>query len=336
MITYKNLFTQIITFQNLNKACHEAARGKKDKYGVADFIVNKEKEILRLQNEMENGSYAPGGYHTFWIAEYAKKREISAAPFRDRVVHHAFCQIVEPIFDKRFVFHSFACRKDKGTHKALKVCQNYLRRNNFVFQGDIVKYFNNIDQDVLLGILRKKIKDDKTMRLAELIVFSWNKDIGKGVPIGNLTSQFFANLYLNELDYFVKFNLREHFYLRYMDDFLIFGVDKKNLQTRQLQVTEFISDKLKLALHQKKTLVYSCSLGVPWLGFRIFSNYRRLKRANILRFLQKIRILRKQSLRKGYGFEETIKAVNRWINHAESGDTYCLRKKLFHGIIFNK
>ena len=329
MITFRNLFSRIVSFENLNEACHKAALGKRHQGDIADFLVNREPELFRLQAELQSGTYRPGRYHTFHLQEYAKEREISAAPFRDRVVHHAICQVIEPLFDPRFIFHSYACRKDKGTHRAIRCCQTFLRQHRYVFQADIVQYFASINHGALLSILAKKIRDGRTMNLARLIVYSWQPNAGRGVPIGNLTSQFFANLYLNELDHFVTFDLHQCHYLRYMDDFLLFGDTKEELWDCERRIRRFLDERLRLSLHQRKTLVFPCYAGVPWLGFRVFDSVRRILPGNIRRFRRRMRRLKMSYARGDVPFEELPQAVRRWINHARHGDTYCLRKRIF-------
>ena len=188
-----------------------------------------------------------------------KKRTIRAAPFADRVVHHALCNVIEPIFDQTFIFDSYACRKEKGTHKAAKRVKTFWRslafaerererererdkntiREIYCLQCDISKYFDNINHEILFGILQKKIGDKKVLRLIQEIVDSNNKETGKGIPIGNLTSQLFANVYLNELDQFVKRDLNGSYYLRYMDDFLIFGRGKQELWRTKETIADF-------------------------------------------------------------------------------------------------
>ena len=158
-------------------------------------------------------------------------------------------------------------------------------------------------------------------------------DLVCGVPIGNLTSQFFANLYLNELDSFVKFQLREKYYLRYMDDFLLFGNDKEELWRCRREIGQFLSEHLALSLHQRKTLIFPCSAGVPWLGFRVYDKVRRISSENIRRFTRRMQHLKMRYARGEITFEELPQAVRRWINHARHGDTYCLRKRLFRSLL---
>jgi retron-type reverse transcriptase len=333
MITFIHLFPRIASFANLDLACRKAALGKKHQPEVAAFLLRSEPELLRLREELLQGTYRPGRYRTFHLQEYAKKREISAAPFRDRVVHHAFCQVVEPLFDPRFIFHSYACRAGKGTHRAVRCCQKWLRQNRYVFQADIVQYFASIDHRVLLNILAQKMRDARVMKLVELIVHSWRPEEGRGVPIGNLTSQLFANLYLNELDSFVKFRLRRRHYLRYMDDFLLFGDTKEDLWDCERHIRRFLNERLRLSLHQRKTLVYPCESGVPWLGFCVDAHYRRISPANVRRFLRRVKLFKRRYVRGDIPFNELPQAVRRWINHARHGDTYCLRKRLFRSLV---
>jgi len=336
MKKFNNLYSQIISFENLYRSAVEAAKGKRTKTNVADFLLNREKELFKIKRELETGNYQPGGYRTFYVNEYGKKRKISATSFSDRVVHHAFCRIVEPIFDKRFIFQSFACRVGKGTHLAIKTAERYLRQNNYAFQADIAKYFENINHKILLAILERKIKDKKIINLARLILESWNKNLGKGVPIGNLTSQFFANLYLNELDYFVKFELGNKHYVRYMDDFILFSKNKKELWNWHAEINKFLVEKLLLSLHKRKSTVYNVVNGVPFLGFRILKKYRRIKNANVVRFIKRIHQFKKYFLDKKITLEEFCEEIKRWVNYAKFGDTYCLRKDLFSRIILNR
>jgi len=342
--TYKNLFEKIVSFQNLLLASRLSQRGKRFNPNTGQFNFFLERELFKLQEELISQTYRPGSYKQFFVKD-PKKRLISAAPYRDRVVHHAFCNIVEPIFDKTFIHGSFACRIDKGTHKAIFRAQAFLRKNKYVLQCDIQKYFPSINHDVLFNILSRKIKDKKILWLSKLIIDSakglkllTDEEIkdnnfysidSTGMPIGNLTSQFFANLYLNELDYFVKFTLRERFYIRYMDDFLVFGNDKKHLYKIKQNLNGFLENELKLKLHKKKSIIFPTKLGVEFLGFRIFRDYRKLKKQNVKLFLKRMTI-KKDLLKKGQiTIDEITNSLKCWVAHAKYGDTYNLRKKIF-------
>jgi len=323
--TYKNLFEELTSFKNLLLAAGKSQKGKRMKPNTAKFSFFLEKELLRLQQELQAQTYKPGAYRNFFVYE-PKPRLISAAPYRDRVVHHAFCNVIEPIFDKTFIFDSYACRIEKGTHIALDRAQRFLRVNKYVLQCDIRKYFPSINHDILLSIIARKIKDEKVLWLAKLIIDS---SPNHGIPIGNLTSQFFANLYLNELDYFVKFGLRERYYIRYMDDFLFFDNNKVRLNEKKAGIAKFLENRLKLSLHPRKSIIFPATLGVEFLGFRIFRDYRRLKKENVKRFLKRLKKLQRLFSQGLIHKDKISDSLNCWLSHASYGNTYRLRKKLF-------
>ena len=212
----KDLYEKICSFENLHHAYLKARKGKRYKDEILRFGCHQEELLLQLQEELLNETYRHGEYKEFIVCD-SKKRHIKAAPFRDRIVHHAFCRIVEPIFDTGFIYDSYACRKNKGTRAAVLRLKKFLRSSydcgegnimgGYVLKCDISKYFDNVDHDILVSLLEKKISDEKTMRLARMIIDSTCTHAGKGIPIGNLTSQLFANVYLNELDQFVKHTL---------------------------------------------------------------------------------------------------------------------------------
>jgi retron-type reverse transcriptase len=244
--TYKNLFPKIVTFENLLQAFHKAARGKRERIYVIDFADDLEGNLLRLQSRLLNQTYQPGRYSTFRIY-FPKPRLISAAPFPDRVVHHALMNISGPLLEKSFIYDSYANRLDKGTHRAIRRYQSFLREYDYVLKCDIKKYFPSIDHAILKSLIRKRIADPDVLWLIDSIIDRSNKqeyeydyfpgddlfaplERRKGLPIGNLTSQFFANLYLNPLDHFIKQTLRCPAYLRYVDDFALFSNSRRQLQ----------------------------------------------------------------------------------------------------------
>lgn len=190
-----------------------------------EFEYELGENLLKLKNELESENYRHGNYCHFTVCD-SKKRHIKAAPFRDRIIHHAVCNIIESIFDKGFIYDTYACRKNKGTHKAIKRLQSFisirqtgeLTPKYYCLKCDISKYFDSIDQNILFKLVKKKIVDTKVLNLVKMIINSDNVETQKGIPIGNLTSQLFANIYLNELDQFVKRKLQVKKYIRYMDD----------------------------------------------------------------------------------------------------------------------
>jgi len=351
MKTYKHLFERVCSFDNLWQAFHQARKGKRARGEVAAFEYALERNLFDLERELQEGTYRPGGYRHFYIYE-PKKRKISAAPFRDRVVHHALCNVIQPIFDCRFIDNSFACRVGKGTHRALDQAQQYARRFRYVLQGDIVQFFPSVDHSVLRGLLARRIADARVMHLIDLILASGagvleseytiqyfpGDDLftpferTRGLPIGNLTSQFWANVYLHELDTFVAQELRVGAYVRYADDWLVFANDKAELHAHQARISAFLV-RLRLVLHDRKTQVYPVDTGIPFLGFRLFPNYRRLKRPNVIRFKRRMRRLFLQ-FADGYIPMERVQAsINGWVAHAAHGSTYRLRAQLLDGLI---
>ncbi|MCF7878339.1 MAG: reverse transcriptase/maturase family protein [Candidatus Omnitrophica bacterium] len=331
MKTIKNIYNKIVSKENLYHSAYLASKGRRYNDSVADFNFNREKEINSLHKELSKKTYRHRRYRLFTIYE-PKKRNIAAAPFRDRVVHHAVHDAIEPFIDKGFIYHSYACRKDKGTHKAVDKAQSFLRANKYCLHGDIRKYFPSIDHKILKGFIAKRIKDGDVFWLLEKIVDSAQQlTAGKavGLPIGNLTSQLFANLYLDKLDYFMKFNLKHHYYLRYMDDFLVFGNDKRTIQNIKNEIREFLQNKLNLILHEGKSQIYNTDKGVKFLGFKLFNRYRRLSSDNLQRFKKKLK-KSINSLKPGcYQEVEKFRASLRcWTAHARYANTVGLRRAM--------
>jgi len=245
------MFEQITSFKNLLSAYRKAAKVKKDRLYVQEYDYDLEYNLLNLQRKLKKGTYQWGEYKNFYVYD-PKKRLIAAAPFEDRIVHHAICNIIEPIFEKTFIDDSYACRKNKGTHKALIRTFKFVQEIKYVSKCDIAKYFNSINGQILFSLLERKVSDPKLLKLLEVLIASGSQatrhsqqklspfadeltSTDSGVPIGNLTSQLFANIYLNELDHFVKEKLMIKYYLRYMDDFVIFGQNKKEIWKKEIK-----------------------------------------------------------------------------------------------------
>jgi len=327
-----HLFERIVTFENLYAAAHKAFRGQKKYTGPgAVLYFHLETELLRLEEELRSGTYQPAPYRSFVIYE-PKERQISAVEFRDRVVHHAICNIIEPLLDRCMIFDSYACRKDKGSHAAVQRAQHFARQFPYVLKCDIRKYFETIDHAVLKQIVARKFKDPQLLALLEQIIDHAVPayGTGRGVPIGALTSQLFANLYLSELDHLVKDRLRVNGYLRYMDDFLIFGRQKSELRDWLAVIRQFITERLRLELKDEVLSLAPVSQGIPFLGFRIFPAIIRLDRAHLIRFRRTIRA-REQAYRDGSIDETTlVRSVSSIIAHVAHANTYRMRCMLFH------
>jgi len=331
-----DIYSKIIAKENLYHSAYMASRGRRYMDTAADFNFSLEEETDRLYKELLTKTYRHGKYRLFTIYD-PKKRNIAAAPFRDRVVHHAVHDVIEPIIDKTFIYDSYACRIEKGTHKALNRAQGFLRANRFCFHGDIKQYFPSINHRILKEILRMRIADKDLLWLLDEIVDSApSNDNENGLPIGNLTSQFFANLYLNELDYFIKFNLRIKYYLRYMDDFLIFSNEKMGLVEVKEKAGKFLDGSLKLRLHEEKSQIYSTSVGIKFLGFRLFSEYRRLASDNVKRF--KKRLNKFECLFANGKMTKTAvrDSVRCWAAHSKYANTATLRKSIFNELVKKK
>ena len=343
--TYKHLYHKIYNPLNLFFAYKQAAKGKRYKPPVASFEYNLEKHLVSIENDLKDESYQPSGYHSFTIQK-PKRRLINAAPFCDRVVHHALMNVIEPLFERQFIFDSYANRVGKGTHKALDRTTYYLRRYEYVMHLDVKQFFPAIDHEILLSIISRTILDEKVMNLARKIIssgigvqaseydqvffprdtlFAANRP--RGLPIGNLTSQNWANVYLNELDQYVKRELKCTAYLRYVDDFLIFANDKKTLRIWRKEIISFL-EKLRLTIHENKAHSRPCSIGVPFLGFQVFPEYRRLKPANGYAYQRRLSKMTDFLCAENITEEEFQIRLRSWINHASYGDTFGLRKSL--------
>lgn len=279
-------FDKMCSFGNLLEAFRRAKRANNRSKPAQEFSWQLERNLLKLRDELLSGAYQHGGYYEF-IVHDAKKRHIKAASFRDRVVHQLLCMAIEPVFEKLFIADSFACRKGKGTHQAVQRLEKWLRKDvsEYVLSCDISKYFDNVDHNVLLDVLDKHIKDKKILEICRLVLESGSES-GKGIPIGNLTSQLFANVYLNQFDQFIKRTLSITAYVRYMDDFLILGV-KEDLHIYKAKIQQFLSEKLFLELHPKKANIFPVKKGVPYLGYTVFKFHRRLRTSTVKRFLRR-------------------------------------------------
>jgi retron-type reverse transcriptase len=341
---HDQLFDRIASFQALHAAARRAIKGKRKKPGAAAFFANLEGELLALERQLYAGKYRPGRYVAFEVND-PKKRIVSAAPFRDRVVHHALCAVVEPIFQAGFIDHTFANRTGKGTHRAIQVYERYRDRHAHVLRCDIYRYFPAVDHAVLESDFRRRIVCPRTLALLDLIVDRSNPQEPvqlyfdgddlfepfrrrRGLPIGNLTSQFFANLYLDGFDHFVTEVLRAP-YLRYVDDFALFHDDPAVLANWRLRIDRyFVARRLKL--HPRKTFVSSCREPAQFLGFVLHDDgHRRLPDDNVRRFRNRLRGLRDQWRAGTIGPDDIDARVGAWIAHAEHADTWLLRHAIF-------
>jgi retron-type reverse transcriptase len=283
--THNKLWEEITDWDNLYKAFLAARKGKRYKPGALRFCAHLEENITNIQNHLLWGSWQPSPWKEFMVYD-PKQRLIQAPPFKDRVVHHALVDTIEPLFEKKFIFDSYACRRGKGFHQAVKRVQTFIRRATatgdkvYVLKADIAKYFPSINHDALVGILHRTIEDKQVLGLLEVIIRNTGFDV-HGIPVGALTSQLYANIYLDRLDHYIKDDLGVKLYCRYMDDFIIVHNSKRVLWDLLEKVAEFLTDELKLTLNPK-TSIFPAVRGVDFCGYRVWRDYI-LPRKRIIR-----------------------------------------------------
>jgi RNA-directed DNA polymerase len=281
-----NLFEKIYDLKNLELAYYKASRGKKEKESYQVFSKQLFANLQILQNELKDGNYTIGQYHFFTIYD-PKKRLICAAPFKERVLHHAIMNVCHQTFEKKQIYDSYATRPNKGTFSALKRAYSFHKRNLWFLKLDFRKYFDSIDHGVLKNQLREMFKDKKLLNLFDTIIDSYSVTEGKGVPIGNLTSQYFANHYLTKLDHLVKEKFKLD-YVRYMDDMILWSDDKEKLLEIGNEFSSYAKNILVLTL--KPFCLNRQEKGCPFLGFLLYPDKINLALRSRTRFIKKIRI----------------------------------------------
>ena len=315
-------YNDIIVVDNLLSAWREFIVGKKSRSDVLDFSLNLVDNILQLHDDFANKIYRHGGYESFYITD-PKLRRIHKASVRDRLVHHAVHRQLYPFFAKTFIADSYSCQLGKGTHKAVARFKTFARqsgRNNtitcWVLKCDIRKFFESIDHDILLMILAECIADNNVVGLLAEIIRSFEATPGKGLPLGNLTSQLFANVYMNRFDQFVKHDIKARYYVRYTDDFAILSDNRVSL-TRDLRlVSDFLQDELKIALHPCKVFIKTIASGVDFLGWINFPHHAILRTKTKQRMMNRIKMS---------GAPESLMSYLGLLKH---GNTFKLQQEL--------
>lgn len=272
--TYNKLFDKICSLENLYKAYKDAKKNKRFKPEILAAGFHIEEIIHTLREELLNCTWKPQGYREFLLKSEVKRRIIHAPTFRDRIVHHAIIRVVKELFERKFIFDSYAVTVHKGQIKAVKRLQKFLRRSSnlgevYVLQCDISKYYPSMDHEILLEEIKRTIRDKKVLKIWKRLIESFGDT--KGLPIGAYTSQLSANIYLNVLDHFVKEKLQWKFYLRYMDDFILIGNNKQELRIALKNISEFLNQRLKLTLNSR-TKIFKVNQGVNFAGYRTFVN----------------------------------------------------------------
>lgn len=349
MKRYGNLWPPIVDFENLLAACRQAQQGKRFRPNVLAFNHALEEELFRLQTELRDFTYQPGAYRTFKIWD-PKPRLISAAPYRDRVVHHALCNVIMPLLEPTLIEDTYANRIGYGTHRALKRFTGWARRYRYCLQGDIQKYFPSIDHKILKDLIRRRIKCSETLWLIDAIIDASNDQEPaiayfpgdtlltplqrrRGLPIGNLTSQLFANLYLSPFDHFAKRHLKLKHYLRYVDDFTAFSDDHQELADARMAMEDYLAT-LRLKMHPTKSQLFETRYGANFVGFRVLPDRIRVRNDNLSRARRRMKQLQRDYETGLITLKPLVQRLQSWEAHLMHGDTHRLRRKLFDAYPF--
>lgn len=351
MKRHGRLWERIVDWENLEIAATKARRGKRHAGNAQRFWFSRERELMSIHDALENGSWRPGPFRTHWI-QRPKPRLISAAPFRDRVVHHAVMNVLEPILDRRFHADSYACRRGKGTHAAARRVQHWMRRRTYVLQCDIAKFFPSIDHDILTAEFRRVIKDQRLLHLLEVIVAGSNPqehvvawypgdelftpvERRRGLPIGNLTSQWFANWMLDAFDHHITASLGFGAYVRYCDDFVVFADSKSALHHLKAEIMQVLAAR-RLGLNENKCQVRPTFDGLTFVGYRIRPHTMQVRVANVRAFRRRVAWMRREFACHRLDFPEVKQRLNGWIGHARQADSERLLNRLSHEWCFTR
>lgn len=325
--TIKNIFFNKLNFFNLLAAHKRAALNKGNKKEILEFDLHLETNLNNLMDSIKSDNYIVGKYSEFKITE-PKKRTIRRLPYIDRIVHQWYIgEFIKPYIVNRFINDSYACIEGKGTHKAVYKLQKYMRimkRNHkdyYIAKFDIKSYFESVDKEILFNILKRYISDKKLLSFTYKLVYESNDK--NGIPIGNYTSQYFANIYLNELDYYLKHQLHIKYYIRYMDDFILLLKDKKTANLLYCLIEKFVNSKLKLKLN-KKSKIFPSNLGVEFLGYKVFETHILLKKRSKESMKKKIIKFKKGKIDK----LDMRRIINSWYGHIKHCNSYNLRCKI--------
>ena len=349
--TQDTLFDQLTSWENLYGAARKTRLGKRRYADCARFELERERQLLRLQEELRARTYRPGPYRTFYVSE-PKRRMISAASYRDRVVHHALVNVIGPLFERNFITDSYANRVGKGTHRAVDRYQAFAGRFRYVLQCDVVKFFPSVDHEILKGLLRNRIRDEGVLWLCELIIDGSNAqepvvqffaddelftphERRRGLPIGNMTSQFWANVYLHGLDNFVKRGLGWRGYVRYVDDFLLLGDDKQELWAARAAIIRYL-ERLRLSIHEERAQVRPVARPTRFLGYRCWPTHRFLTKENIRRFRRRGRLLQREYALGAKTWEQVKASLAAWNAHAATANGWNLRRRVLGRMKFTR
>lgn len=326
MKTHSNLFPKMCTFGALYRAYCACRQGKGDRDYAAEFALTLEESLFAIRDALSSGQWAPSGYSRFFVSD-PKRRLINAPPFHDRIVHRAVSDILLSVWEPMFISDSYACLGGRGPHAAADRLQRFMRRypidEGYALQLDVKSYFASIDHAILVDLLSRKIRDRDLMHILHQIVDSYEDSPGTGVPLGNMTSQMFANIYLHELDVFAKHSLRIKHYIRYMDDVTIVHGDKGQLWMWRDEIAAFLTDRLKLRLHPQKQTLSPIDTGIDFLGYVVFRDHRRVRSRNIHRIYRNL-----DRIERGKFSRNPQSSIASWVGYAKHADTRGLNDQI--------
>ena len=347
MKTYPSLYDKLTSFSTLYKAYHKVRRHKKDNKSIREFEYSLEENIFNLQQELKRFTYRSSRMDPIFIPNMPPQKAIFSPCLKDRIVQQAIRMTIYPLFNKAFIYDSYAFRIGKGTHAAIRRFDSFkqkaARRNKpasgHVLKMDIKKYYLNINHRILLNILGRKIKDRRLIWLIkDFLRKSPNKTFGafgtKGIPIGSPLSQTLANIYLNELDYFIKHSLGHKYYIRFADDFAI--LDRKELTKTKDAISTYLWQSLLLSLHPQKTRSTTLDKGINFLGYKIFYFHKRIKSRNLKNFTERLECLKREYSQGLITQEKLTQKIRGWVEYARYADSYKLRERLFSDCVFVK
>ena len=338
--TIKNCFRKNLTFDKLMAAHQRARNNKTYKSELIRFEINLENNIMNLLNRIKNHTYHLGNYYSFVIYE-PKKREIKALPYQDRIVHQWYVEeFIKPYIIPKFIDTTYACLPEKGTHKAVEQVQKYMRiakrnwGNFWILKCDIHKFFYSIDPHILFDILQKQMSDKELIDFTKLLIFDKRLPHEKvGIPIGNYTSQFFANIYLNELDQYVKRTLHLPYYVRYMDDFILLLKTKQECIDYLQKIALFLYEHLHLFLNEKSRY-YPAKMGVNFCGYRTFCTHRLLRTSCKKKIKKQVKIWNQLYAKNELDVSIANQSLQSWLGHSSHCDSHLLQEKIFSSCHF--
>ncbi len=337
--TIKNVFDEKLTFTHLATAHVRASKNKRNRKEVMKFNVDLECHLINLLENIKNNKYRLGKYREFVIYE-PKKRIIKSLPYIDRIVHQWYVEeFIKPYIIKRFIKDTYACIDGRGTHQAVLTTRKYMRKmkqkyeDYYIVKCDIRKYFYNIDKHILFRIMQKYITDKKLLEFTKVLIFDGTGDIG--IPIGNYTSQFFANIYLNELDHYIKDQLRIKYYVRYMDDFILLASNKEEAKYLKQCVNDFVTSHLHLELNEKSRY-YPNAMGVNFCGYRIFESHILLRTESKKKIKRKVKKWNLLYQKEQLNIQKAYASWNSWLAHSSHSNSYHLQKRIYDKILFKE